>query len=93
MRRIYAFILVMACAVATWAQEKYVITGFVSDGEFQGEPLVGATIVAGNPQDGIGAVTDNEGKYTLEIPSATKTLEVSYMVINLLYIFPSLNSV
>lgn len=79
MRRIYAFILVMACAVATWAQEKYVITGFVSDGEFQGEPLVGATIVAGNPQDGIGAVTDTEGKYTLEIPSATKTLEVSYM--------------
>ena len=64
--------------LATLAQER-LVSGTVMDGEFKGEPLVGATISVSNSDDTKGTVTDAEGKFTLSVPAGTETLTASYM--------------
>ena len=64
--------------LATLAQER-LISGTVMDGEFKGEPLVGATISVSNSDETKGTVTDAEGKFTLSVPAGTETLTASYM--------------
>lgn len=60
------------------AQER-IINGTVMDGEFKGEPLVGATVSVSNNEDNKGTVTDANGKFTLSVPQGTERLITSYM--------------
>ena len=69
---------ILMWTLATLAQER-LISGTVMDGEFKGEPLVGATISVSNSDDTKGTVTDAEGKFTLSVPAGTETLTASYM--------------
>lgn len=69
---------ILMWTLATLAQER-LISGTVMDGEFKGEPLVGATISVSNSDDTKGTVTDAEGKFTLSVPTGTETLTASYM--------------
>ena len=61
-------------AVTMMAQER-TITGTVMDGEFKGEPLIGAMVqpIGG----GNGTATDYNGEFSLSLPDHVKTLKVS----------------
>lgn len=50
------------------------ISGTITDGD--GEPLIGANVIVSGTT--IGAVTDFDGRYQLEVPSDATTLSVSY---------------
>ena len=78
MRKIHLIIALMACVATTFAQER-IITGVVKDGEFQGEPLMGATVATTNTKETKGTVTEADGRFSLTIQSDVKELEVSYM--------------
>ena len=77
-RKLQAFIFAFICFVSMMAQER-TITGTVMDGEFKGEPLMGATVTTGTGKAIKGVVTDLEGKFTIKVPADTKKLQVSYM--------------
>ena len=72
--------LVMLCMAAsmssslTFAQSK--ITGVVKDST--GEPIIGASVTIKGAQ-GVGAVTDIDGNFSLTVPSGKKQLLVSYI--------------
>ena len=57
------------------AQNK-VISGTVTDAE-NGEPLIGVTVILKDNDSNIGAITDIDGKFTLNVPSDAGTLLVS----------------
>jgi len=66
------FLIGMGLALAQNKQ----VSGTVTDES--GEPIVGASVIAkGNAS--IGAVTDLNGKFTLDIPASTTTLIVKYL--------------
>ena len=57
-----------------FAQQK--VTGVVIEAE-TGEPVIGASVkVKGTT---LGAATNYDGKFTLEVPSSSSTLVVSYI--------------
>lgn len=72
--------LVMLCMAASmssslaFAQSK--ITGVVKDST--GEPIIGASVTIKGAQ-GVGAVTDIDGNFSLTVPSGKKQLLVSYI--------------
>lgn len=72
--------LVILCMAASMssslalAQSK--VTGVVKDGT--GEPIIGASVSVKGAQ-GVGAVTDIDGNFTLTVPSGKKQLLVSYI--------------
>ena len=68
----------MCCAIAAIAQERKV-TGVVLDGEFENEPMMGAYVIAGNDKEKRTAVTDIDGKFSIDVPSGINSLTVSYM--------------
>ena len=78
MKRLFAFISITTWALMTFAQER-TITGTVMDGEYKGEPLVGATVSIKSSGWGKGTMTDVNGKYTLTIPANTKTLVFGHL--------------
>ena len=78
MRRIYIFLFMLMSSVMILAQER-VITGVVLDGEFKGEPLIGANVTVGQGQSTRGVVTDLDGKFSLNVPANTQKVVVSYM--------------
>ena len=78
MKRLSIFMTILMWTLATLAQER-LVSGTVMDGEFKGEPLVGATISVSNSDETKGTVTDAEGKFTLSVPAGTETLTASYM--------------
>lgn len=65
--------LLLLCATGALGQTR-VITGTVRD--TSGAPLAGASVTVRGAQTG--TTTDVNGKFTLTLPSATKTLVVSY---------------
>lgn len=70
-------ILCMAASMSSslaFAQSK--VTGVVKDGT--GEPIIGASVSVKGAQ-GVGAVTDIDGNFTLTVPSGKKQLLVSYI--------------
>lgn len=70
-------ILCMAASMSSslaFAQSK--VTGVVKDGT--GEPIIGASVSVKGAQ-GVGAVTDLDGNFTLTVPSGKKQLLVSYI--------------
>ena len=78
MKRLYAMMFLLMVAVTLLAQER-TITGVVKDGDFNGEPLMGATVAVGEGKVTKGTVTDINGQYTLTVQASTKKLTVSYM--------------
>ena len=73
MKRLLIFITIATSVLTASAQER-TITGVVMDGEYKGEPLVGATVSVKTSGFGKGTMTDINGKYTLTISADTKTL-------------------
>ena len=57
-----------------WSQKT--VTGTVTDDETS-EPLIGASVTV-KDNSGIGTVTDLDGKFMLEVPDGTESLDVSY---------------
>ena len=57
------------------AQSK-VVTGHVVDDN--GEPLIGVTIKVGDEKSTIGAVTDIDGNFTINVPNGKQTLVLTY---------------
>lgn len=62
--------------VESGAQAKKKITGTITDN--LGEPLIGVSVVAKNNPT-IGAITDLEGNFVLEIPSSVKAVICTYI--------------
>ena len=66
-------LLIAICAISLGMSAQQVVRGQVTDPN--GEPLIGATVqpIGG----GKTAVTDIDGKFTMNLPSNVKTLKVS----------------
>ena len=63
--------------IASWGLSQQRVSGVVIAAD-DDEPVIGAAIVVkGNPS--IGAATDLDGKFELNLPEGTKTLLVSYI--------------
>lgn len=78
MRRLYALLLMTMLCGVMFAQQRN-ISGVVLDGELKGETLVGATVAYKGASGTKGTITDQDGKFTISIPSSTKALTISYM--------------
>ena len=79
MKRFYIVLTILiACTGSTLAQER-IVTGTVMDGEYKGEPLVGATVSIKTTGFGKGTMTDINGRYTLTIPTDTKVLVFGHL--------------
>ena len=79
MKKLHTLLLaLLVAAVAAQAQER-TITGTILDGEFQGEPLIGATIAVGDGKTRVGTVTDLNGHFSLTLLASIKKVTVSYM--------------
>lgn len=78
MRRLYALMLMTMLCGVMFAQQRN-ISGVVLDGELKGETLVGATVAYKGASGTKGTITDQDGKFTISIPSSTKALTISYM--------------
>ncbi len=70
----YALLLLFV-TMGTFAMAQRTITGTVTDAETS-EPLIGASVVALGTAKG--AVTDFDGKYSLEVPAGITELQFSY---------------
>jgi TonB-linked SusC/RagA family outer membrane protein len=62
------------CAITAWGQTK-AVTGTVKDSK--GEAVIGASVVAKGSS--AGTITDVDGNFTLNVPTGTKTVIVSYI--------------
>ena len=78
MRRLYALMLMTMLCGVMFAQQRN-ISGVVLDGELKGETLVGATVAYKGASGTKGTITDQDGKFTISIPSSAKALTISYM--------------
>ena len=78
MRRLYALLLMTMLCGVMFAQQRN-ISGVVLDGELKGETLIGATVAYKGASGTKGTITDQDGKFTISIPSSTKALTISYM--------------
>lgn len=79
MRRIYILIITVLCCIAEAAAQGRVVTGSVTDGEFKGEPLIGAYVTVDGTKEKKNTVTDVNGKFSITVPTTTKSLTVSYI--------------
>ena len=68
--------LLAACLIsaASWASAQVRVTGTVVSAE-DGQPVVGASVIV--PGTKVGAVTDMDGKFTLQVPDGHKNIRVS----------------
>ncbi len=76
MKKISFLLILVLFALQAAAQER-TIKGKILDGDFQGESLIGAKIVADNDKNNA-VVSDIDGKFSIKINGATK-LTVSYI--------------
>lgn len=72
------FLLMVPFAILSAVAQERTITGTVMDGEFKGEPLIGANIIVGEGSSK-GTTADMNGHFTLTVLAAVKTITVSYM--------------
>ncbi|MEO0877982.1 MAG: carboxypeptidase-like regulatory domain-containing protein, partial [Bacteroidota bacterium] len=63
-------------STALFGQQKYALSGYVSDGE-TGETLIGATIYVPSVQQGV--TTNEYGFYSITLPEGTYDIEYSYV--------------
>jgi outer membrane receptor for ferrienterochelin and colicins len=73
-RSLNTLILLLLCALPAIGQRT--ISGTVTDAN-NGDPLIGAAIIAGNL--GSGAATDLDGKYQIEVPEGIDYITVRYV--------------
>lgn len=66
-------VALLLCATMAWADQT--VKGTVLD--LQGEPLIGASVLAQGTT--IGTITDIDGQFELTVPDNVKKVEVSYM--------------
>lgn len=76
LRRFVLLCALMLCAYATYAQNDYTISGFVSDAQ-TGEYLLGANVYIKETTKG--TTTNASGFYSLKTPGGKYTLAVSYL--------------
>jgi len=69
------FILLLHCSIDLIAQ-KGILQGLVSDSK-NGEPLIGATIRDNNTSSSFGAVSDIDGRYSIDLPEGNYIIEAS----------------
>ncbi|MEP6792850.1 MAG: SusC/RagA family TonB-linked outer membrane protein [Saprospiraceae bacterium] len=71
--RLWLFFVLMTCG--GWVQAQFTASGTITDAE--SNPLVGVTVsIRGTA---IGTVSDIDGKYELNVPTSSATLEFSYL--------------
>ncbi len=68
-------LLFLFIAIGTFATAQRTVTGTLTDAD-NGDPLIGASVVAKGTAKG--AITDFNGKYSVEVPEGTTALEFSY---------------
>lgn len=77
MKKLFSIILtIVLTGFAAMAQQQKTVTGTVVSGQDH-EPLIGATVLAIGTQ--LGAATDVDGRFSLELPASVKELKVSYV--------------
>ena len=71
-------VLSIGCLCLTFchAQQRYSISGIITD-QSNGEPLLGATVVVTEKNQGV--ISNNYGFYSLRLPEGSYTLEISYL--------------
>ncbi|MBR6035492.1 MAG: SusC/RagA family TonB-linked outer membrane protein, partial [Bacteroidaceae bacterium] len=79
MKRFLILLLMVPFAILSLVAQERTITGTVMDGEFKGEPLIGANIAVGEGTVTKGTVTDMDGRFTITVLASIKKLTVSYM--------------
>ena len=77
-KTLFCLLSLLTVALTAAAQER-TITGTVLDGTLTDEPLIGATVAAGEGKVMRGTTTDYNGHFSLKVPSGTKTIKVSYI--------------
>ena len=68
-------LVVLLLGVASRASAQSQVTGKVSDTD--GLPLIGATVVVSGTTNGV--LTDQNGKYVINVPSKESILEIEYL--------------
>ena len=74
--KLHCYLLFFLFAGAAFAQEKFTISGIISDG-VNNETLIGVNIYV--PELKIGTTTNEYGFYSLTLPAGDHTLEISYV--------------
>ena len=76
MRKLFLILIaILTCGISAWSQNR-TITGTVTSAD-NGDPLVGATVMALGTNKGV--ATDVDGRYSITIPAKAKTLRFSYV--------------
>ena len=76
MRKLFLILIaILTCGISAWSQNR-TITGTVTSAD-NGDPLVGATVMALGTNKGV--ATDVDGRYSITIPATAKTLRFSYV--------------
>ena len=79
MKQLSILLLTMMFCTTMWAQGSIHVKGTVVDSN--GEPLIGASVVEKGKTSN-GAVTDFDGNFSLNVPSESATIVVSYVGMN-----------
>lgn len=66
---------ILTCGISAWSQNR-TVTGTVTSAD-NGDPLVGATVMALGTNKGV--ATDVDGRYSITLPATAKTLRFSYV--------------
>ena len=77
MKKITFFFLCLFLGIGLVSAQTVKVSGTVLS-EDDGEPIIGASIVV-KENATVGTITDYDGKFSLEVPSSSKTLIVSYV--------------
>ena len=78
MKRFSIFLMMLLLAIFSVMAQERTITGTVMDGEFKGEPLIGANVTVGEGSSK-GTTTDMNGHFTITVLASVKKLVISYM--------------
>lgn len=76
MRKTFFAILVMLCATAVFAQQKYTLNGYVRDAS-NGEELLGVTVYVKELKNGV--ISNSYGFYSLTLEPGTYTIRYSFI--------------
>ena len=74
MKHLCLLLTMLSISLSSFAQQS--IKGKVKDS--QGEPIIGASVIVKN-NNSVGTITDFDGNFTLELPSSSSVLVVSYV--------------
>lgn len=74
MKHLFLLLTMLSISLSSFAQQS--IKGKVKDS--QGEPIIGASVIVKN-NNSVGTITDFDGNFTLELPSTSSVLVISYV--------------